>query len=170
PYRRALQCALPRHNPYALAGGTDPVERKSRRYAATLHGASADGPAWQGGGDGRRCRLSRQRRVGFHHRYRHSGRWGTDPVTDAAEKLVEAPVQAPIPKLESFCRAALLAVGADNATSDAATRAMMHGSRLGIDSHGVRLLDHYCRVLAGGRVNGKPQMRVLREFGAVATL
>jgi len=91
-------------------------------------------------------------------------------VTDAAEKLVEAPVQAPIPKLESFCRAALLAVGADNATSDAATRAMMHGSRLGIDSHGVRLLDHYCRVLAGGRVNGKPQMRVLREFGAVATI
>ncbi|HEU4987286.1 MAG TPA: Ldh family oxidoreductase [Rhizobiaceae bacterium] len=90
--------------------------------------------------------------------------------TSVAEKPVAAPVRASAVELETFCRAALQAAGADPATADAATRSMMHGSRLGIDSHGVRLLDHYCRVLAGGRVNGQPRMRIVREFGAVATL
>jgi LDH2 family malate/lactate/ureidoglycolate dehydrogenase len=79
-------------------------------------------------------------------------------------------VRAPIAALDSFCRAVLSAVGADSATTDATTRAMMHASKLGVDSHGVRLLDHYTTVLAGGRVNSRPRMRLVREFGAVATL
>jgi LDH2 family malate/lactate/ureidoglycolate dehydrogenase len=52
----------------------------------------------------------------------------------------------------------------------AATRAMMHGSRLGVDSHGVRLLDHYVTVLTGGRVNPRPAIRVERGFVAAASL
>ncbi|HEX2112961.1 MAG TPA: Ldh family oxidoreductase [Alphaproteobacteria bacterium] len=72
--------------------------------------------------------------------------------------------------LEAFCRAALRAAGGDDATVDAAARAMMHGSRLGVDSHGVRLLPHYVAVLRGGRVNARPQMRLSGNFGAVATL
>jgi LDH2 family malate/lactate/ureidoglycolate dehydrogenase len=71
-------------------------------------------------------------------------------------------------RLGEFVRAVLSATGADSATAEAATRAMMHGSLLGIDSHGVRLLDHYVRVLKGGRVNGRPTMRIVREFGATA--
>ncbi len=73
-------------------------------------------------------------------------------------------------ELDAFCTAVLQAVGADAATAQAATRAMMHGSRLGVDSHGVRLLEHYARVIAGGRVNGRPTLRPLSEAGAVATL
>src|SRR5690606_30106444 len=48
--------------------------------------------------------------------------------------------------------------------------AMMHGSRLGIDSHGVRLLDHYVRVLTEGRVNPNSNLRFLRKGGATAAL
>lgn len=72
--------------------------------------------------------------------------------------------------LTAFCVAILGAAGADAPSAEAATRAMMHGSRLGVDSHGVRLLDHYAAVIAGGRVNGRPVMRPLSEAGAVATL
>lgn len=73
-------------------------------------------------------------------------------------------------ELERFCRQVLRAAGADVATSDAATRAMMHGSRLGVDSHGVRLLGHYVQVLLAGRVQGHPEIRVERRGPAVATL
>lgn len=72
--------------------------------------------------------------------------------------------------IERFCRNVLAAAGADKATVDAATRAMMHGSRLGIDSHGVRLLDHYVRVLTEGRVNPNPKLRLLWKGGATAAL
>lgn len=63
-----------------------------------------------------------------------------------------------------------MAAGADAATADAATRAMMHGSRLGIDSHGIRLLGHYMTVLTRGRVNARPRMKVVGDAGAVASL
>jgi len=47
---------------------------------------------------------------------------------------------------------------------------MLHGSRLGIDSHGVRLLDHYVTALSGGRVNPRPSMRWAAAYGGVAAL
>lgn len=72
--------------------------------------------------------------------------------------------------LEGFCQTVLKAAGADDATADAATAAMMHGARLGVDSHGVRLLEHYVRGLQGGRLNPRPQMRVIAERGATAVL
>jgi LDH2 family malate/lactate/ureidoglycolate dehydrogenase len=75
-----------------------------------------------------------------------------------------------IEDLDGFCRAALAAVGADAATVAAATAGMMHASRLGVDSHGVRLLDHYLRGLSEGRLNRRPHLRLLREHGATAVL
>jgi LDH2 family malate/lactate/ureidoglycolate dehydrogenase len=79
-------------------------------------------------------------------------------------------VVAEVPLLDAFCRAILSAAGADEATADAATRAMMHGSLLGVDSHGVRLLDHYVTVLTHGRVNSRPRLRFVLEQGATAVL
>lgn len=69
--------------------------------------------------------------------------------------------------LNRFCREAFLAVGADRATADAATRAMLHGTRLGVDSHGVRLLPHYIRALESGRLNRNPVLKKTGGFGAV---
>jgi len=80
------------------------------------------------------------------------------------------PKIAPLGELDRFCQAVLSAAGADEPTANAATRAMIHGSRLGVDSHGVRLLDHYVTVLQGGRVNPRPDMWLARAFGAVASL
>lgn len=72
--------------------------------------------------------------------------------------------------LARFCRAVLRGVGADRTTAEAATRAMTHASRLGVDSHGVRLLAHYVRALDGGRVAKKPRLKFVRARGAAATL
>jgi LDH2 family malate/lactate/ureidoglycolate dehydrogenase len=84
--------------------------------------------------------------------------------------MMEAGVSVDAAVLEAFCRATLRAAGGDDASAEAATRAMMHGSRLGVDSHGVRLLPHYVAVLRGGRVNSRPRMRLSGTLGAVATL
>ncbi|MFG6079548.1 Ldh family oxidoreductase [Paracoccus litorisediminis] len=73
-------------------------------------------------------------------------------------------------ELDRFCREAFLAVGADQATADAATRAMLHGTRFGVDSHGVRLLPHYIRALEGGRLNRNPALKTVGGFGAVEVL
>lgn len=90
----------------------------------------------------------------------------------AAGGEAQAPVSARVgaDALEAFCVAALAAAGADDDTARAAADAMMHASRLGVDSHGVRLLDHYVAALEGGRVNPRPLMRIVSEFGATASL
>lgn len=72
--------------------------------------------------------------------------------------------------LAAFVEAAFHAIGADAATASAATRAMMHASRLGVDSHGVRLLPHYLKVLDGGRVKKAPSLRIERTAKATAVL
>ncbi len=76
----------------------------------------------------------------------------------------------PAAALETFCHDALSKAGASEATARAATDAMMHGSRIGVDSHGVRLLHHYVTAIEGGRVNRNPNLRFATEFGAIATL
>jgi LDH2 family malate/lactate/ureidoglycolate dehydrogenase len=72
--------------------------------------------------------------------------------------------------LARFCRDCLLRAGANRSTADAATRAVMHGSRLGIDSHGVRLLAHYVKALQGGRVAKAPRLRFARGRAAAKLL
>ena len=54
----------------------------------------------------------------------------------------------------------LAGAGASAESRGAAVRAMLHASRMGIDSHGVRLTAHYCRMLGGGRLNKNPQLSV----------
>jgi LDH2 family malate/lactate/ureidoglycolate dehydrogenase len=66
--------------------------------------------------------------------------------------------------------AALHEAGADEPSAHAATRALMHASRIGVDSHGVRLVAHYARALREGRINGAPQIAVRRTGPATALL
>jgi LDH2 family malate/lactate/ureidoglycolate dehydrogenase len=65
----------------------------------------------------------------------------------------------PAEALSAFSEAALRAAGADAPSARDATRAMLHASLHGIDSHGFRLLPHYCRAIGEGRVNGRPSPR-----------
>ena len=66
-----------------------------------------------------------------------------------AEDLVRARVEA-----------RLAEAGASEASRGAAIKAMIHASLVGVDSHGVRLTGHYCKMLGGGRLNKKPQLTV----------
>lgn len=73
-------------------------------------------------------------------------------------------------ELKRFSTAALGAAGADEPTARDVTAAMLHASDHGVDSHGIRLLPHYVRAIAGGRVNGRPDMSFDRSLGATAVL
>lgn len=72
-------------------------------------------------------------------------------------------IRSDMAALQTFCEATLAAAGADAPSASAAARAMLHASRLGVDSHGVRLLPHYDLVFRGGRLNTAPQMKFTRQ-------
>jgi LDH2 family malate/lactate/ureidoglycolate dehydrogenase len=65
-------------------------------------------------------------------------------------------------RLAAFSFAILSDAGADKPSADAATRAMLHASLHGIDSHGFRLLPHYRAAFKGGRLNGAPDLTFTR--------
>lgn len=65
---------------------------------------------------------------------------------------------------------ALAAGGADEASAASTTRALMHASRIGVDSHGVRLAPHYVAELQGGRVKGSPSRTIRRTASATAVV
>lgn len=60
--------------------------------------------------------------------------------------------------------------GASEASAEAATKAIMHASLCGVDSHGVRLTSHYCMALGGGRINKNPELKVQYRAAASAVL
>ncbi len=72
--------------------------------------------------------------------------------------------------LEQYVIAAFRRVGTSEPSLQAATRAMMHASRVGVDSHGVRLTQHYCQMLKGGRLNKKPQLTIEQKGPSSATV
>ena len=73
----------------------------------------------------------------------------------------------PLALLEQQVAMRLREAGASEASLAAATRAMLHASLVGVDSHGVRLTEHYCNMLAGGRLNRDPQLKVdIRAAGS----
>ncbi|OAM77041.1 Ldh family oxidoreductase [Devosia elaeis] len=59
--------------------------------------------------------------------------------------------------------ARLAEAGASAESRAAAVKAMLHASLVGVDSHGVRLTGHYCRMLEGGRLNRQPDIKVDRR-------
>ncbi|GBR00923.1 Ldh family oxidoreductase [Asaia lannensis] len=63
----------------------------------------------------------------------------------------------PATRLAEACQARLVAAGARPEDAAQTVRAMMHASRLGTDSHGVRLIGYYVDMLEKGGVNPRPQ-------------
>jgi len=66
-------------------------------------------------------------------------------------------------KVRERVDARLAEAGASVESRAAALRAMLHASLVGVDSHGVRLTGHYCRMLGGGRLNKNPKVTVERR-------
>jgi LDH2 family malate/lactate/ureidoglycolate dehydrogenase len=94
-------------------------------------------------------------------------------VSDAQQRRPAesaAPVCVAVGELESFVGAVLQAAGADAPSAEATVRALVGASLRGVDSHGVRLLPHYVKVLQGGRVKGRPEMRFEARAAAVGVL
>jgi ureidoglycolate dehydrogenase (NAD+) len=68
--------------------------------------------------------------------------------------------QASAGALAAFSTSVLRAAGANEASAEAATRAMNHASLHGIDSHGYRLLPFYAECLRVGLAKGAPALAV----------
>lgn len=81
-----------------------------------------------------------------------------------------AAIHVPEALIEERVTAAFRKIGTSEGSLAAATRAMLHASRLGIDSHGVRLTGHYCRMLEGGRLNKSPNLTVDLRAAACAVV
>ena len=79
---------------------------------------------------------------------------------------MESTILVPGEILSQRVSQALADTGASAESVEAATRAMMHASRIGVDSHGVRLTEHYTKVLRGGRVNIHPDLAARRTAAA----
>ena len=70
---------------------------------------------------------------------------------------------ATLDSLELFSRTVFEKIDVDAQSSDAATRAMLHGSLHGVDSHGIRLLAHYVQAFEGGRLNKQPKVEIQQQ-------
>jgi len=76
----------------------------------------------------------------------------------------------PAPRLAEACQAKLVAAGARPEDASQTVRAMMHASRLGTDSHGVRLIGYYVDMLKRGGVNTQPQRTFTQTAPATGRL
>lgn len=90
-------------------------------------------------------------------------------MSEASRKPVES-LKFSAAVLQERTHAALREAGADEKSAAAATRAMMHASRAGIDSHGVRLTAFYAETVRSGQVNGAPVFKIHRTAAASAML
>ena len=78
--------------------------------------------------------------------------------------------QATLQSLETFARTVFKKINVDSKSSDAATRAMLHGSLHGVDSHGIRLLAHYAQAFEGGRLNKQPKLDITQQRSGTSVL
>jgi ureidoglycolate dehydrogenase (NAD+) len=72
--------------------------------------------------------------------------------------------------LTGRCQATLERAGVSSVCARAAARAMLHASRLGIDSHGFRLTSTYCKMIASGQVNPKPELKIKQTAPGAALI
>src|SRR5438094_3270873 len=76
----------------------------------------------------------------------------------------------PVEYLRSFCTEALLHFGISAADAQQATDVLAKSDLRGIDSYGVARLHTYFEMLELGRINPKPNIKIVREKGSVATV
>ncbi len=68
------------------------------------------------------------------------------------------PKQATPDRIKEFATAALIAAGTDPEPARSVASALTETSLRGVDSHGIRLLLHYAKVVQTGRINPKPRL------------
>src|SRR6516164_2766603 len=85
--------------------------------------------------------------------------------------MADAPlVYFPIERLREFCRRTFEHCGVPAPDAVQAADVLAASDLRGVDSHGMARLHAYFDMLTLGRINPRPQIRVLRELPATATL
>ena len=95
------------------------------------------------------------------------------PLAAAARGAPRAQVSArvfPWPRLHEFCAAVFRRLGVPEDDAALAADVLSAADRRGIDSHGVARLRTYVDLLSAGRINPRPQLRVVRESASTATV
>lgn len=72
--------------------------------------------------------------------------------------------------LRLFTEKAFLAIGCSDTDSKLATQVLLDSDLRGIDSHGVARLSGYIRLYEAGRINPKPNIRVVRDKKSIFNL
>ena len=72
------------------------------------------------------------------------------------------PKRASADRIEKFVGAVLIAAGTGPAAAHSVAAALTEASLRGVDSHGIRLLVHYAKVVQTGRINPKPALSFAR--------
>ncbi len=75
---------------------------------------------------------------------------------------------ASVAQLAALGTSVLQQTGADEASAEAATWAMLHASVHGVESHGIRLLPFYAQSLITGLAKGKPDIVITHPRRAAA--
>jgi ureidoglycolate dehydrogenase (NAD+) len=78
------------------------------------------------------------------------------------ETVGTRPKRAPADRIEEFATAVLIAAGTDPAVARSVAGALTETSLRGVDSHGLRLLIHYAKVVQAGRINSRPRLTFTR--------
>jgi len=73
-----------------------------------------------------------------------------------------------IAAMRAFTRDALLAHGLPAADAELAAKQMIEADLTGFDAHGIMRLGNYCNWIKSGRVNPKPNIKVLQRSPATA--
>ena len=72
--------------------------------------------------------------------------------------------------LEGFVRRVFLAMDCSEEDADTATTTLLSADLRGIDSHGIARLSGYVRLWEAGRVNARPDIRVVHETPSTAVV
>jgi LDH2 family malate/lactate/ureidoglycolate dehydrogenase len=80
------------------------------------------------------------------------------------------PRRAPADRIERFATAILVAAGTDPDAARSVAHALTETSLRGVDSHGIRLLVHYARVVQTGRINAAPRLTFTRTDCGTGTV
>ena len=72
--------------------------------------------------------------------------------------------------VKRFATEVLVAAGTDPAVAESVSSSLTETSLRGVDSHGIRLLLHYARVVTTGRINPHPQLNFAQSGPATGTV
>ena len=82
----------------------------------------------------------------------------TSDITNDEESSDRQSFRASCDQIREFASNALIAAGTQVEASRSVANALTETSMRGVDSHGIRLLLHYIKVVQGGRINPGPKL------------